>query len=120
MRSERRSRCPISCLLEIVGDRWTFLVVRDLMCGKRRYTELQASLEAIPTNILADRLKRLCAKGLVRSRRYNAHPPRAEYELTAKGEGLWPTMREMADWGVRYAGGARQHLLVAYTPPPRP
>jgi DNA-binding HxlR family transcriptional regulator len=116
MRDAPRSRCPISRLLDIVGDRWTLLVVRDLMCGKRRYTALQASLEGIPTNILADRLKRLCAEGVVQSRRYRSHPPRLEYQLTAKGEDLWPTMREMADWGVRHAGGARHHLLEGYTP----
>jgi DNA-binding HxlR family transcriptional regulator len=114
-----RSRCPISRLLDIVGDRWTLLVIRDLMCGKRRYAEMQASLEGIPTNILADRLKRLHTHGLVRSRPYSFHPPRREYQLTAKGEDLWPIMREMADWGVRYAGGARQHLLVGYAPPRR-
>jgi DNA-binding HxlR family transcriptional regulator len=120
MSGERRSRCPISCVLDVVGDRWSLLVVRDLMCGKRRYTALQASLEGIPTNILADRLKRLCAAGLVQSRRYHAHPPRVEYGLTAKGEALWPTMRAMADWGIRHAKGARHHLLEGYTPPSRP
>ncbi len=105
-------------MLDMLGDRWSLLVVRDLMCGKRRYTEFLASPEGIPTNILADRLKRLRAKGFVRSRRYRAHPPRVEYGLTAKGEALWPTMCAMADWGVRYAGGLRHHMLTGRTPPP--
>jgi DNA-binding HxlR family transcriptional regulator len=107
-------------MLDVLGDRWSLLVVRDLMCGKRRYMEFLASPEGIPTNILADRLKRLRAKGLVRSRRYSAHPPRVEYGLTAKGADLWPIMLAMADWGVRHEGGARHHMLTGRTPPPRP
>jgi DNA-binding HxlR family transcriptional regulator len=116
-RGRPRSRCPLSRLLEIVGDQWTLLVVRDLMTGKRRYTELQASLEDIPTNVLADRLKRLCAAGIVRPRRYCMHPPRVEYRLTPRGEDLWPVMEAMMNWGIRHAGGARHHLLEGYTPP---
>jgi DNA-binding HxlR family transcriptional regulator len=116
MRREPRSRCPISRLLDVLGDRWSLLVVRDLMLGKRRYKELLASVEGIPTNILANRLKRLCAAGLVRSRRYSAHPPRVEYRLTAKGGDLWPVMSAMADWGIRHARGARHHLLEGFRP----
>jgi DNA-binding HxlR family transcriptional regulator len=109
---ERRSRCPVSCTLDLLGDRWTMLVVRDLMRGKRRFAELIDSPESIPTNILADRLKRLTGSGVVRTRLYSEHPPRAEYELTAKGEDLRPVMRSMAEWGVKHAGGR--------TPPPMP
>jgi len=75
----RRSRCPVSCTLDVLGDRWTLLVVRDLMRGKRRFLELVASPEGIPTNILAERLKRLVSLGVIASRRYNDHPPRLEY-----------------------------------------
>ena len=106
----RRSRCPVSCTLDVLGDRWTLLVVRDLMRGKRRFAELLDTPEGIPTNILSDRLKRLTQAGVVESRRYSDHPPRAEYALTAKGEDLRPVMRAMVDWGVRHAGGR--------TPPP--
>ena len=101
----RRSRCPVSCTLEVLGDRWSLLVVRDVMRGKRRYAEFLESPEGIPTNILAARLKSLAAKGVIASRRYSDHPPRVEYLLTSKGEDLRPIMRAMVDWGVRHAGG---------------
>ena len=101
-----RSRCPVACVLDIVGDRWSLLVIRDVMRGKRRYAEFLASPEGIPTNILADRLKRLKKAGVISSRRYSQHPPRVEYTLTAKGEDLRPIMRAMADWGVRHVEGA--------------
>ena len=97
----------------MLGDRWSLLVVRDLMRGKRRYAEFLESSEKIPTNILADRLKRLVAKGLVRSHRYSQHPPRLEYELTPKGEDLRPVMHAMVDWGVRHAGGRMPPPLTA-------
>ncbi len=104
-RTARRSFCPVSCTLDVLGDRWSLLVIRDVMRGKRRYAEFLQSPEGIPTNILADRLKRLTAKELIRSRRYSRHPPRLEYELTPKGEDLRPLMRAMAEWGLRHAGG---------------
>ena len=107
----RRSRCPVACTLDVLGDRWSLLVVRDVMRGKRRYAAFLESPEGT-TNILADRLKRLAAKGVIRSRRYSQHPPRVEYELTPKGEDLRPIMRAMVEWGVRHAGGR--------TPPPMP
>lgn len=101
----RRSRCPVACTLDVLGDKWSLLVVRDVMRGKRRYAEFAASPEGIPTNILADRLKRLASQGVISRRKYSQHPPRVEYELTAKGEALRPIMRAMVDWGVRHAGG---------------
>lgn len=107
-----RSRCPVARTLDVLGDKWTLLVVRDIMRGKQRYAEFLGSSEGIPTNILADRLKRLAAKGIIRSRRYSEHPPRVEYTLTAKGEDLRPVMRSMAEWGVRHVGGRM--------PPPMP
>jgi DNA-binding HxlR family transcriptional regulator len=100
----RRSLCPVSCTLDAIGDRWSLLVVRDLMRGKRRYAEFLESSEGIPTNILADRLKRLQASGIVTSQRYSSHPVRLEYHLTPKGEDLRPMMRAMVEWGVRHAG----------------
>ena len=105
MTGARRSRCPVSCTLDVLGDRWSLLVVRDLMRGKRRFAEFAASPEGIPTNILAERLKRLRAKGIVRTERYSDRPPRVEYVLTARGEDLRPMMRAMVEWGVRHAGG---------------
>lgn len=104
-RRPRRSRCPIACTLDVLGDRWTLLVVRDLVRGKRRFADFLDSSERIPTNILADRLKRLQSAGIVAARRYSDHPPRMEYVLTQKGEDLRPLVREMVAWGVRHAGG---------------
>ena len=101
----RRSHCPVSCTLDVLGDRWTLLVVRDIVRGKKRYAEFLESSEGIPTNILADRLKRLVAKGVIRAQRYSDHPPRVEYFLTAKGEDLRPVIRAMVEWGVQHAGG---------------
>jgi DNA-binding HxlR family transcriptional regulator len=94
-----RSPCPVACALDVVGDRWTLLVVRDLRGGKRRYGDLLRSAESIPTNILAERLKRLERAGLVRRVQYSEHPPRAEYELTAEGQGLGETLDALGRWG---------------------
>jgi DNA-binding HxlR family transcriptional regulator len=115
MTGARRSRCPVSCTLDVLGDRWSLLVVRDLMRGKRRFAEFAASPEGIPTNILADRLKRLRTRGIVQTARYCERPPRLEYTLTAKGEDLRPMMRAMVEWGVRHAGGRMPPPVV---PPP--
>ena len=106
----RRSRCPVACTLDVLGDRWSLLVVRDVMRGKRRFAEFMESPEGIPTNILSERLKRLIAQGVIRAQRYSEHPPRFEYQLTSKGEDLRPIMRAMVEWGIRHAGGR--------TPPP--
>jgi DNA-binding HxlR family transcriptional regulator len=113
MAGSRRSRCPVSCTLDVLGDRWSLLVVRDLLRGKHRFGELTASAEGIPTNILADRLRRLKAKGIVRARRYSGAPPRVEYFLTPKGEDLRPVLRAMVEWGVRHAGGVLPPGYVA-------
>ena len=102
-----RSTCPIANLLDIVGDKWTLLVVRDLLLlNKRRYGEFQSSPEAIPTNILADRLKRLEAAGIVKKDYYQDNPPRAEYSLTSKGADLGPILKAMGKWGMQYIPGA--------------
>lgn len=117
MAGVRRSRCPVSCTLDVLGDRWSLLVVRDLMRGKRRFAEFVASPEGIPTNILAERLRRLRAKGIVRASRYSDRPPRVEYALTAKGEDLRPMMRAMVEWGVRHAGGRMPPPIQPAAPP---
>ena len=101
----KRSNCPVSRTLDVLGDRWSLLVVRDLMRGKRRFADFLESKEGIPTNTLAERLKRLVRAGIVESHRYNEPPPRLEYVLTPKGEELRPIIRAMVDWGVRHAGG---------------
>ncbi len=113
----RRSVCPIACTLDLLGDKWTLLVVRDLMAGGRTYGDLSASPEAIPTNLLADRLKRLVAAGLVDKRAYQDNPPRHEYTLTDAGWALEPVLDAVKAWGLRafpasearIAYGKREH-----------
>lgn len=107
--SPQRSRCPIASALDLLGDRWTLVVVRDLLLlGKHRFSELLRSGEAISTNILSDRLERLEAAGLVERRRYQERPPRDEYHLTPSGRDLLPVLRELIRWGNRHIPGTYQ------------
>jgi len=101
----QRSRCPVSCILEIVGDKWTLLVVRDLFFDNHTFKELLSSPEKIPTNILADRLKRLEHSGLVRRELYQERPSRYAYYLTEKGLDLEPVMRSLMVWSNKYIPG---------------
>ena len=98
---DRRSSCPLACALDLLGDRWTLLVVRDLFSGKSRYGEFLESAEAIPTNILADRLVRLENAGIIASEAYQQNPPRYAYALTAKGKDLKQAVGALALWGIR-------------------
>ena len=101
-----RSLCPISGALDLVGDRWTLLVMRDLLLyNKRRFAEFLHSPERIASNILADRLRRLEECGLIRRQRYAEHPPREEYHPTAPGRDLAPVLRELIRWGQRHVPG---------------
>jgi len=102
--------CPVARTLEIVGDRWTLLAVRDLLAGPRRFQDLQASLPGIAPNILSARLKLMEDQGLVARRFYSDHPPRAEYALTDKGRELGTVVGALAAWGVRHV--YRQARLV--------
>jgi DNA-binding HxlR family transcriptional regulator len=95
-------RCPVAKTLEVVGDRWTLLVVRDLLDGPRRFHDLQAGLPGLAPNILSERLKLMEAHALVSRRFYSDHPPRAEYELTAKGRDLGVVVGALASWGARH------------------
>src|SRR5947207_7815954 len=106
----RRSACPVACTLDVVGDRWTLLVIRDLLVGKKRYGDFLASPEKIPTNILADRLKRLEQEGLVRGVPYSEHPPRVEYHLTPKGRELGRAVEALATWGLRHLPGTARNV----------
>ena len=106
----RRSACPVACALDIVGDRWTLLLIRDLLAGKKRYGDFLASPEKIPTNILADRLKRLEREGLIRRVPYSVHPPRHEYELTLEGRELGRAVDALAVWGTRHFPGTTRSV----------
>lgn len=105
---EFRSMCSIARTLELLGDKWTLLIVRDLMWhGKHTFQALQDSAERIPTNILAERLKRLEHWGLVERRAYQQRPVRYEYHLTDEGEALEPVLLQMMAWGHKRLGGGR-------------
>lgn len=98
----KRSPCPITNTLDILGDRWTLLVVRDLFLGKRLFGEFGASPEGIPTNILADRLKRLEREGVLSRAPYQQRPVRYAYTLTDKGRDLLPVLEAMMAWANRH------------------
>lgn len=100
-----RSNCPITCCLDILGDKWTLLVIRDLYWNKHRFGEFIASPEGIPTNILADRLKRLEAEGIVKKVPYQSNPPRAEYFLTTKGAELGKVLGSLRKWAENHVPG---------------
>lgn len=102
-----RSSCPIAGTLDLIGDRWTLLILRDLFPGPRRYGELAGAAEAIPTNILAARLARMEAGGLITSETYQKNPPRYVYALSAKGRDLKPVLAALALWGHRHVRGTR-------------
>lgn len=94
-------RCSIAGALELIGDRWTLLLIRDLSLGLRRYDDLRAST-GIPAATLAARLKHLVAHGIVERARYQDRPPRDEYRLTAKGRDLWKVSVALREWGDRW------------------
>ena len=96
--------CPVARSLDLVGDRWTLLIVRDLLRGRGRFRALSESLPGIAPNILSDRLKLLEEHGVVSRRFYSDHPPRAEYVLTDKGRELGVVVGALASWGARHAG----------------
>lgn len=94
-------RCSIAGALELIGDRWAILVIRDLSLGLRRYDALRAST-GIPQATLASRLRRLEASGIVERARYQDRPPRNEYRLTTKGRDLWKVTLALREWGDRW------------------
>lgn len=94
--------CPVAKTLEVIGDRWTLLVVRDLLSGARRFQDLLATLPGIAPNILSTRLKLMEEHGLIARRFYSDHPPRAEYALTDKGRELGTVVGALAAWGGRH------------------
>ncbi|MBF9032738.1 transcriptional regulator [Rhodobacterales bacterium HKCCE2091] len=101
-----RSRCSIARTLEILGDKWTLLVVRDLMWhGKHTFGALQASDEHIPANLLSERLKRLTDWGLVTREAYQDRPVRYRYALTETGRSLEPVLLAVMRWGHETLGG---------------
>src|SRR4029077_15748659 len=96
-------RCPIARTLGIVGERWTILILRDLVTGgPRKFQDFESSGAGITPNTLSARLKRLEEAGIIERRFYEQHPPRAEYVLTEKGKELRPVLKTLFDWGERH------------------
>ena len=120
MRTDQRSTCPISTALEIIGDRWTLLVVRDLMfAGKRHFREFLQSEEGIASNVLASRLATLVENGIVTRQDDPSHAQKAIYSLTEKGLELLPVVVAMSAWTQKHHPDTRRPEaaeLVALTP----
>lgn len=106
----RRSVCPIACTLDLVGDRWTLLLVRDLLCGKTHFKEFAASPEGIATNILSNRLDRLLEHDLVEQRPSTEHSGRFAYHLTARGRSLGPVIKAIMKWGLEEIDGTEARM----------
>ena len=107
--------CSIAGALEVVGERWSLLIVRDVLLGLRRFDELQAHL-GIARNVLQTRLTRLQEQGVIEKQLYQERPPRYEYRLTDKGLDLWPTIVSLMKWGDRYAPPAGRPAGADRTP----
>ena len=108
--SQFRSDRPIASALELVGDKWTLLVLRDMLFGARRFSDFVNTAEGVKRNILTDRLKRMAEHGLIRRVPYQDNPPRCHYHPTPKGADLLPVIQAMAAWGAT-------HLPHACDPP---
>src|SRR5215510_2165071 len=96
--------CPVAKSLDVVGERWTLLIVRDLLRGPARFQDLRAQLSGIPPKLLADRLRRMERQGLVARALYSRRPPRASYALTERGRGLGLVVCALAVWGRSFVG----------------
>jgi DNA-binding HxlR family transcriptional regulator len=106
---KNRSTCPVSSLLDIIGDKWSLLIIRDLFIGRDTYSKFLKAPERISTNILVDRLKKLTDAGLIEFTRNSDDKKIKVYSLTSKGTDLYPTMVEMALW-------SRKHLKMDFHP----
>lgn len=102
MNQEPRSNCPVATTLDLVGDRWTLVILRDMLTGKTRFSQFLGSPERITTNVLTDRLSLMERAGLVEVKPYQLHPKRNDYILTHKGEALLPVLQEMCRWANRF------------------
>ena len=99
--------CPIGRALDLVGDGWSMLILRDAGYGLARFDQFRTSLGIAP-NILARRLKALTAAGMLEKRRYSEHPPRDEYVITAAGRDFLPVLAAMGAWGRKHNGGGSE------------
>ena len=100
--------CPIAKTLDVVGDRWTLLILRDMMLGAAKFKDFLERSPGMPARILSDRLKKLEAAGIVERRIYSEHPLRAEYHQTPRGEALQPVLLAIGAWGLDEFFGKRE------------
>ncbi|MEX0694048.1 MAG: helix-turn-helix domain-containing protein [Rhodospirillales bacterium] len=99
-------KCPVARTLDIIGERWTILILRDLfMFGPRRFQDLQDSLSGVAPNTISARIKTLEDAGIISRELYSDHPPRAVYSLTKRGLDLKPALLSLRDWGEKYTAG---------------
>ena len=110
MKPGKRSVCPVACVLDLLGDKWTLLLIRDMACGKSLFKEFLASPEKIATNILSDRLLRLVQHGLVEKRALAQHSGRDAYVLTEKGRSLISLLNAVTEWGLAHIPGTEAKL----------
>lgn len=105
---EKRSECPISCTMDLVGDKWSLLIIRDMLyLGKTSYNEFLSSREGISTNILNDRLLKLTEVGLIT---YTGNAKRKKYELTKMGQDLKPVLEAVAVFGIKHSDADKTFL----------
>ncbi len=112
-RDYTNQHCAIAGTLELIGERWTILIIRDAFLGIRRFDDLQRSL-GIARNVLQSRLERLVEEGILERSRYQERPPRFEYRLTDKGRDLWTVLTAMRQWGDRWAAPSGPPLQVVH------
>jgi DNA-binding HxlR family transcriptional regulator len=102
MRPDGTRECPIADAMELIGDRWSLLVIREIGLGVRRFTEIQRNTGA-PREMLTARLRKLEDSGVITREQYSEHPPRYDYTLTEAGQALVPVLRSLRRWGEKYA-----------------
>jgi DNA-binding HxlR family transcriptional regulator len=114
MRSDHRSGCPINLMLELLGDKWSLMIIRDMIFGNRRHFRelLDHSEEGIASNMLADRLKTMLEQGIVTKADDPSHKQKVIYSLTERGIELLPVLMQMAGWGHRYLPVTKQHGIA--------
>ncbi|QDT99253.1 winged helix-turn-helix transcriptional regulator [Gimesia aquarii] len=107
---EKRSCCPVACSLDLIGDKWTLLIVRDLLLGRSHFKEFVSSPEKIATNILTDRLTKLVKHGLAEKFPSPSVSGKDAYRLTKKGKTLRPVIEAIANWGLKNLEGTEMRL----------
>ena len=111
--NSQRSVCPVACTLDLIGDRWTLLVVRDLFAGRTHFKEFSRSPEGIASNILANRLAKLVENGIAEKFPSAEVPGRDAYRLTEKGRSLLPVLRAIASWGLSNIEGTEARIKLS-------